>query len=410
MHLSIIIVNYNVKYFLEQCLYSVKKACRSIEAEIFVVDNNSADGSREYLEPKFPGVIFKWNEVNVGFAKANNSVIKDAKGAVILFLNPDTILPEDCFDKCLGFINSSEKCGALAVRMIDGSGHFLRESKRSFPSPLVSFFKMAGFAKAFPSSKLFSKYYAGHLPENGINVVDVLPGAFFMVKKTVLDRTGSFDENFFMYGEDIDLSYRIQQAGFKNYYFPEITIIHFKGESTQRESRLYIRRFYGAMQLFVNKHYRKKKAILFAMHLSIGTGKVLSFLKLYSKRIARKSYQVRGPETLIIANQQSFNEIIQLIKHAPDPLIILGRIEVKNNDPYNTLGTLEDLQKIIIKNNASKLIFCEGELSFKEIFHHTERLKDKIDFLFHADESESVVGSNSKNEQGVFMSKFNHRV
>ena len=217
MQLSVIIVNYNVKYFLEQCLCSVLKACTDIETEIFVVDNNSTDGSRPFLEPLFPSVNFIWNDSNAGFAKANNQAVVKATGGHILFLNPDTIVPEDCFEKCLEFFKANPLAGALGVHMIDGSGKFLQESKRAFPSPLTSFYKLTGFTGLFPQSKIFAKYYLGHLSEKENHEVDVLAGAFMMLPRGVINKTGSFDEQFFMYGEDVDLSYRVQQAGFKNF-------------------------------------------------------------------------------------------------------------------------------------------------------------------------------------------------
>ena len=269
MQLSVIIVNYNVKYFLEQCLYSVLKASLNIEAEIFVVDNNSTDGSQAFLEPKFPSVNFLWNKTNDGFAKANNQALAKATGNVILFLNPDTILPEDCFKKCLQFLADTSVAGSLGVRMIDGAGQFLKESKRAFPSPLTSFYKLTGLANLFPGSKTFAKYYLGHLSEKDNHEVDVLAGAFMMVPIHVLNKTGGFDEQFFMYGEDVDLSYRIQQSGYKNFYFAETTIIHFKGESTKRGSLNYVRIFYKAMSLFVKKHYGTERVWLFNFFIQI---------------------------------------------------------------------------------------------------------------------------------------------
>ena len=263
MQLSVIIVNYNVKYFLEQCLYSVQKACLGIDAEIIVADNNSTDGSREYLEQNFEVVNFIWNSENVGFAKANNLALEKAKGDFILFLNPDTILSEDSIEKCLQFFAGNKMAGAIGIHMIDGSGNFLKESKRAFPSPLTSLFKLSGLARLFPRSATFSRYHLGHLPEKENHEVDVLAGAFMMMPKKVLDEIGNFDELFFMYGEDVDLSYRIQKAGYKNYYFAESTIIHFKGESTKRGSLNYVRLFYKAMSLFVNKHYSGSKAGVF---------------------------------------------------------------------------------------------------------------------------------------------------
>lgn len=263
MQLSVIIVNYNVKYFLEQCLYSVQKACLGIEAEIIVTDNNSTDGSREYLEPKFQSVHFIWNSENTGFAKANNLALEKANGDLILFLNPDTIVSEDSIKKCLQFLTTHPNCGAVGIHMVDGSGNFLKESKRAFPSPLTSLFKLSGLAMLFPGSKIFARYHLGHLPENENHEVDVLAGAFMMVSKKVLNQTGNFDERFFMYGEDVDLSYRIQKAGYKNYYFAGSSIIHFKGESTKRGSLNYVRLFYKAMSLFVQKHYSGSRAGIF---------------------------------------------------------------------------------------------------------------------------------------------------
>lgn len=270
MRLSVIIVNYNVKYFLEQCLYSVQKACRGIDAEIIVVDNNSTDDSKGFLGTGFAKVNFIWNSSNIGFARANNMAAAMAKGEYILFLNPDTLVSEDCFEKCIAFLRSKNNQGALGIKMIDGSGKFLKESKRAFPSPLTSLYKLSGLAMLFPRSGIFSKYHLGHLSENDNHEVDVLAGAFMMIPKKILNEIGNFDERFFMYGEDVDLSYRIQQAGYKNYYFAESSIIHFKGESTKRGSMNYVRMFYKAMNLFVKKHYSGTQAKLFIFLIQVG--------------------------------------------------------------------------------------------------------------------------------------------
>ena len=259
-----------MKYFLEQCLYSVIKACEKVNAEIWVVDNHSTDGSREYLSPVFPGVQFIWNEENMGFARANNQALAKSKGKYILFLNPDTIVPEDCFEKCLAFFESHSDAGALGVKMIDGAGNFLRESKRAFPSPLTSLYKLSGLTKLFPHSKTFARYHLGNLSAKENHEVDVLAGAFMMVPAAVLHTVGSFDETFFMYGEDVDLSYRIQKGGYKNYYFSQTTIIHFKGESTKKGSLNYVRMFYSAMSVFVKKHYSGSRAGLFNLLIQTG--------------------------------------------------------------------------------------------------------------------------------------------
>lgn len=234
------------------------------------MDNHSTDGSIEYLRPKFPCVHFIANQSNVGFAKACNQGLAHAAGEFVLFLNPDTIIAEDCFQNCISFFEAHPDCGALGVKMIDGSGKFLKESKRSFPSPLTSFYKLSGLSALFPGSGIFSRYHLGHLDKDSNHEVDVLAGAFMMVRKTVLKEVVSlpggqagFDETFFMYGEDVDLSYRIQKAGYKNYYFSGTTIIHFKGESTRRGSLNYVRMFYSAMSIFVRKHYGGTRAGLF---------------------------------------------------------------------------------------------------------------------------------------------------
>ncbi|MBI3503165.1 MAG: glycosyltransferase [Bacteroidetes bacterium] len=265
MKLSVIIVNYNVEPFLEQCLHSVRKAIKNIPAEIFVVDNTSVDGSVSMVKGKFPEVKLISNERNVGFAKANNQAIRQAKGEYILLLNPDTVVQEDTFEKTIKFMDENKNAGALGVMMLDGKGNFLPESKRGLPTPSVAFYKIFGLAKLFPKSKTFGKYHLGFLDKNKIHEADVLAGAFMLIRKSVLDKTGLLDETFFMYGEDIDLSYRITQAGFKNYYFPETRIIHYKGESTKKSSVNYVLVFYNAMAIFAKKHFAKSRAKTFSL-------------------------------------------------------------------------------------------------------------------------------------------------
>ncbi|MCK9320758.1 MAG: glycosyltransferase [Bacteroidales bacterium] len=264
MKLSIVIVNYNVAYFLEHCLYSVRNALKGIEAEIFVVDNNSVDNSIAMLKEKFPEVMLIANKDNVGFSRANNQAIRISKGEYVLILNPDTVVEEDTFAKCISFMDSHKDCGALGVKMIDGSGKFLKESKRGFPSPWTSFCKMSGLTSLFPHSKKYANYYMGHLSEDEVNEVDILAGAYMMMRKECLDKVGLLDEDYFMYGEDIDLSYRITKGGYKNYYFPKARIIHYKGESTKKASMNYVYTFYNAMVIFAQKHLTKKQTKLFS--------------------------------------------------------------------------------------------------------------------------------------------------
>ncbi len=254
MQLSVVIVNYNVKYFLEQALHAVRKACIDIESEVFVVDNHSLDGSCDMVRNLFPEVNLIENKDNFGFAKANNQAIRLSRGKYILLLNPDTVIEEDCFKKVIKFMDQTPDAGAVGVKMIDGSGKFLPESKRGLPTPEVAFYKISGLAALFPKSKKFGKYHLGFLNQDQIHEVDVLAGAFMMLRHDVLQEVGLLDEDYFMYGEDIDLSYCINKAGFKNYYFPDTTIIHYKGESTKKTSVNFVFTFYKAMVIFAQKH------------------------------------------------------------------------------------------------------------------------------------------------------------
>ncbi len=242
---------------------SVHSALKDIDAEVFVVDNASSDDSCSMVKQKFPTVKLIENYQNVGFSKANNQAIAQSQGKYILLLNPDTVVQEDTFTKCIAFMNSHSDAGAITVKMIDGKGNYLPESKRGFPSPWVSFFKIFGLTSLFPKSKIFARYYLGHLDKNATNQIDVLPGAFMFIKKEALNKSGLLDEQFFMYGEDIDLSYRITQAGYKNYYYPECQIIHYKGESTKKGSLNYVLIFYKAMIIFAKKHFKSNKASTF---------------------------------------------------------------------------------------------------------------------------------------------------
>ena len=267
--LSIIIVNYNVKHFIEQCLISVFNAINNIETEVFVVDNNSVDGSCVVIKEKFPQVKLIENKKNHGFSYANNQAIKKASGEYILLLNPDTVVEEDSFEKCIQFMDAKSECGGLTVKMIDGRGRFLPESKRALPTPKVAFYKIFGLSRLFPKSKKFAKYHLGHLSNNEIHEIEIMPGAYMFLRKETLDKTGLLDEDYFMYGEDIDLSYRITKEGYKNYYFPKTTIIHYKGESTKKGSLNYVFVFYNAMIIFARKHFSNKNARLFAFLINI---------------------------------------------------------------------------------------------------------------------------------------------
>ena len=267
--ITVVIVSYNVRHFLQQCLDSVARASVGIRVEVFVVDNASVDGSVEMVRRLFPWVRLIANTDNRGFSKANNQALGIAEGRYSLLLNPDTVLQEDTLHKCLVFMDAHPDAGGLGVRMLDGKGAFLPESKRGLPTPAVSFYKIFGLSALFPESKVFGRYHLGFLDEHHTHEIDVLSGAFMLMRREALQKAGLLDERFFMYGEDIDLSYRLQLAGYKNYYLPETRIIHYKGESTKRTSVNYVRTFYQAMALFAEKHFSQGYAGLFRILILI---------------------------------------------------------------------------------------------------------------------------------------------
>ncbi len=418
MKLSVIIVNYNVKYFLEQCLYSVQNACRNIEAEIIVVDNNSSDGSTVFLLPKFPRVNFILNTSNEGFAKANNRAASIAKGSYVLFLNPDTIVGEDSFEKCINFFMDHKEAGALGVHMVDGAGKFLKESKRAFPSPLTSLFKLTGMANLFPRSGYFARYYLGHLPENENHEVDVLAGAFLMIPQSVLSKTGGFDEMFFMYGEDVDLSYRVQKAGYKNFYFAETSILHFKGESSGKGSLNYVRIFYKAMSLFVKKHYSGSRAGVFTFFIQLAiwaralitvVGNFLQQTAIllsswFMKRATPKNEGVKEQlKTIVVSNKEGFSFIAGLLQKSGGQETLVGRAGINATDTDCAIGNIENLSNLLKEYKAKEIIFCEGGLSFKEIITIIQSLPEGTGNKFHAAGSCSIVGSSNRNRSGNYI-------
>lgn len=351
---------------------------KNIDGEIFVVDNNSADDSKNFFYDKFLQVKFIWNNENEGFAKACNKALQQASGDYILFLNPDTIVPENCFENCITFIQSKNNSIACGVKMIDGSGNFLKESKRSFPSPATSFYKLSGLALFFPRSKIFSKYHLGFLDKTSNHEVDVLSGAFMMVPKKIIEKVGAFDENFFMYGEDIDLSYRIQKAGYKNFYFAETTIIHFKGESTQKESIKYVQMFYKAMSIFVKKHYGGAEAGIFNffIHTGIYLRAALSvmgrFILVPFNNIKKKTNNTN--QILVIGSPQEFEEV---------------EIYFKKNNSLKQMRLLQSATNLSAAINESvqlysidEIIFCEGRLTYKEIIQAIENLQHHFTIYF----------------------------
>jgi len=396
LQLSIIIVNYNVKYFLEQCLQSVLLATKNCTAEIFVVDNNSTDGSKQFLEPLFKEVHFIWLPKNIGFAKANNIALAKTSGDYILFLNPDTIVAEDSFEKTIAFLQNNTAIGALGVKMIDGSGQFLKESKRAFPSPSISLFKILGLANLFPKSKLFAKYHMGHLSVNENNEVDVLAGAFMLVPKVVLNVVGSFDEAFFMYGEDVDLSYRIQKAGYKNYYFAKTTILHFKGESTKKGSLNYVRLFYKAMNLFVHKHYKSGNAAVFTFLINIGIWFRASLATLTSVFKVDKKTFIKDKDNFIISDEGNYTKVLEILSVHNES--VMDRVNIFNNDKKNTINDISTIQSYLKRDTA--VVFCQNHLSVSKIIQLVQQFPVGIVKRFHLANTKSIVSSHSKDGRG----------
>lgn len=254
MKLSVIIVSYNVRYYLEQCLRSVFAATDGIDTEVYVVDNHSRDGSAEYISERFPSVNVINMSHNSGFASANNVAIKQSTGEYVLLLNPDTIVGESTIREGIAFMDSHPEAGAHGVRMLKADGESALESRRGLPTPMTAFYKMCGLCAMFPDSKRFGRYYMSNLPWDKPAQIEIISGAYCMLRRSALDKVGLLDEDFFMYGEDIDLSYRLLKGGYENWYLPS-AILHYKGESTQRSSFRYVHVFYEAMLIFFRKHY-----------------------------------------------------------------------------------------------------------------------------------------------------------
>ncbi len=284
LRLSVIIVNYNVEFFLDQCLYSVFRALEKIEGEVFVVDNDSEDGSVEMVRRKYPEVQLIANRENAGFSRANNQALERVNGQYALLLNPDTMVEEDTFEKVLTFMDEHPDAGGLGVKMLDGTGDFLPESKRGLPTPSVAFYKIFGLSGLFPHSRKFGRYHLSYLDEDEVHEIEVLSGAFMLLRKKALDEVGLLDPTFFMYGEDIDLSYRLIKGGYRNYYYPETRIVHYKGESTRKTSIHYVFIFYKAMLIFADKHFNRRNTrflsafIDMAIYLRAGLAIVNRFL------------------------------------------------------------------------------------------------------------------------------------
>ncbi len=381
--LSIIIVNYNVRHFLEYCLLSVRKASIGLQVQVIVVDNASTDDDHEWIAEQFPKVHLIKNENNQGFGKANNQGLQLADGEYVLFLNPDTIIPENTLHDCIAFFQEKKDCGAIGVQMMDGKGIFLPESKRSIPTPLVSFYKFSGLEKLFPKSKIFGKYALGYLDKNEVHEVPILAGAFLTARRSLLEKVGGFDEAFFMYGEDIDLSYRLQHnTGFKNYFLGTVRIIHFKGESSKQNTLHYNKIFNEAMQVFVQKYHTKIGAFLMSTSIQLGTKMRAFAFKLKGKRKNRKGENDISTKDFFLLGD-------------PDTKTFLEE-KIKHQFPKMRLSNM---------NSNCSVIFCIGQhYSFQDSLLDLQKQSHSIDLYWFDKNADAIIGSNKKDETGVVWS------
>lgn len=319
--LDIIIVSYNVRYQLEQCLRSVKRASQGLDVNVWVVDNASSDGTISYLKEQFPQVQWIENNENTGFSRANNQAIRQGRGEYVLLLNPDTIVGEDVLRGCIQFLGDHPEVGATGVRMLHPNGSFAPESRRGLPTPFTSFCKMIGLSTLFPQSRVFGKYYMRYLNTEEPNEIEVISGAFFMARRKAIEKVGLLDEDFFMYGEDIDLSYRLLQDGWKNYYLP-YSILHYKGESTVKSSFRYVHVFYNAMLIFFNKHYSKRYLLLsFFIKMAVYARAMIDlYIRFWDRFCERIGYSSKSSPVTYIRfdfDQMSAHEIIETLRVQP---------------------------------------------------------------------------------------------
>jgi len=378
MQLSVIILNYNVRYFLELCVLSVQQAIKGIDAEIIVIDNNSPDDSCAMMKQRFPEVQLIENKDNAGFPKGNNIGVAAAKGKYICILNPDTVVAEDTFVKILTFADSQYKLGIVGCKLVDGRGSFLPESKRGVPTPWVAFTKVGALYKLLPKSQIFNKYYAQHLQENQMGYTDILVGAFMVMKRELYLEVGGFDEDCFMYSDDIDLSYTVLKKGLHNYYFPQTSVIHYKGESTVKDGA-YMNRFREAMQFFYKKHF--KQSPVFDVLMRIGT--LFFALAKKNKKVAAHVVQ----QYVLVSDNENLTPILQ------------------KQLQKNVLQTSEFNQDaLFLQNKGAEVIFDNSLITFGQMIAFMEKHR-ALNFTYKILPAGAnfILGSNSSNDRGSII-------
>ena len=380
MKLSVIILNYNVRNFLELCVLSVQSAIRNIDAEIIVIDNNSPDDSCNMMKKRFPNVRLIENKENSGFPKGNNIGVAEAKGEYICILNPDTVVAEDTFEKVLAFAEKQQNLGIVGCKLIDGAGNFLPESKRGIPTPFTAFTKVTGLYKL---SDVFGKYYASHLNQDQTGKVEILVGAFMVMKKETYLEVGGFDENCFMYSDDIDLSYMVLKTGKSNYYFHETTAIHYKGESTIRDEK-YMQRFRQAMDFFYKKHFRT--SVVFDVFMKTGA----FFFSIVKRKQAVLSRPEIGHYVLISDNENLHLKVEKLLGKK------VQRLDSAIENELNSLQADE--------GKRVEIIFDNSQLNFKSIISQMEKYsKSRFIFRIFPSNSDFFIGSDDSNDRGEII-------
>ena len=374
MQLSVIILNYNVRYFLEQCVLSVQQALKGIDGEVIVIDNDSPDDSCAMMKERFPDVHLIENKYNAGFSKGNNIGVEAAKGRYVCILNPDTVVAEDTFTKVLAFAESQKNFGISGVKLVDGRGCFLPECKRGVPTPWVAFTKIGGLYKLLPRREIFNRYYAQHLHEDQTGKVDILVGAFMVMERKLYLEVGGFDEDCFMYSDDIDLSYMVLKKGLRNFYYADTSVIHYKGESTVKDGA-YMKRFREAMQFFYQKHFRRSPQ--FDLLMKVGT----LFFAIVKKN---KTAPVYRPQHYILV---SGNEKLREALHA--------KLE-------KSIIRTELIDSILsMQNKKAEVIFDNDFVSFKEMIAFMEQQKNNgFTFKIRPGGSSFIIGSNDSNDRG----------
>lgn len=391
LQVSVIILNYNVRYFLEQCVLSVQSALQNINSEIIVVDNNSSDDSCEMMKTRFPNIKLIENASNSGFPKGNNIGVAAAQGEYLCILNPDTVVAEDAFTKILAFAKKQQDLGIIGVKLIDGTGKFLPESKRGIPTPWVAFTKIFGLYTLFPKSSLFNQYYAQHLKENETGKVDILVGAFMVMKRDLYLEIGGFDENCFMYSDDIDLSYMVLQKGKSNFYFHDTTVIHYKGESTVKDG-MYMKRFRDAMQFFYQKHFRV--SFFFDVFMKLGV-----FFFVLMKKNQGKTTSWKVDDYILISDDENLK----------------NKLEHQLQKKLSRLADIDENRLFSHRNSTEKrieMVLDNRYFSFREIISFLEKSNtptfiqqfgNRVSFKIIPRDSDFMIGSNSSNDRGAVV-------